>query len=63
MGWYPEVARDVRKPEAIKFFESELQDARLEVKLKGSVEKQDSMPGIVEHRFNQLQEIEAIQII
>ena len=55
MGWYSEVARDVSKiPEAIKFFESELQDARLEVKLKGSVEKQASqMPGIVEHRFNQ----------
>ena len=62
MGWYSEVARDVSKiPEAIKFFESELQDARVEVKLKGNVEKQASlMPGIVEHRFNQLQEIEAI---
>ena len=42
-------------------FESELQDARQEVKLKGNVERAAAeMPGIVEHRFNQLQEIEAI---
>jgi hypothetical protein len=35
--------------------------ARSEVKLKGNVEKAAAeMPGIVEHRFNQLQEIEAI---
>ena len=62
MGFYSEVARDVSKiPDAIKHFEMELIDARNEVKLKGNVEKQASlMPGIVEHRFNQLQEIEAI---
>ena len=36
-------------------------DARTEVKLKGNVERAAAeMPGIVEHRFNQLQEIEAI---
>ena len=62
MGWYSEVARDVSKiPEAIKYFDNELVQARVEVKLKGNVEKQASlMPGIVEHRINQLQEIEAI---
>ena len=62
MGWYSEVARDVGKiPEAVKHFETELQDARLECKLVGNVEKAAAaMPGIVEHRFNQLQEIEAI---
>ena len=62
MGWYSEVASDVSKiPEAIKYFDNELVQARVEVKLKGNVEKQASlMPGIVEHRFNQLQEIEAI---
>ena len=62
MGWHSEVARDVSKiPEAIKYFDNELVQARVEVKLKGNVEKQASlMPGIVEHRFNQLQEIEAI---
>ena len=62
MGYYSEVARDINKiPNAIKFFEDELIEARSEVKLKGNVERAAAeMPGIVEHRFNQLQEIEAI---
>jgi hypothetical protein len=62
MGWYSEVSRDVGKiPQAVSFFENELNDARQEVKLKGNVERAAAeMPGIVEHRFNQLQEIEAI---
>ena len=62
MGWYSEISRDVSKiTDAIAHFESELQDARQEVKLKGNVERAAAeMPGIVEHRFNQLQEIEAI---
>ena len=62
MGWYSEISRDVSKiTDAIAYFESELQDARQEVKLKGNVERAAAeMPGIVEHRFNQLQEIEAI---
>lgn len=62
MGWYSEVSRDISKiPDAVVFFESELEDARREVKLSGNVEKAAaSMPGIVEHRFSQLQEIEAI---
>lgn len=62
MGWYSEVSRDIsRIPEAIDYFEVELNQARQEVKLKGSIERAASeMPGIVEHRFNQLQELEAI---
>ena len=62
MGWYSEVSCDVGKiPQAVAFFENELIDARSEVKLKGNVERAAAeMPGIVEHRFNQLQEIEAI---
>jgi len=62
MGWYSEVSRDISKiPDAILYFEKELQDARRECKLVGNVEKSAAaMPGIVEHRFNQLQEIEAI---
>ena len=62
MGYYSEVARDINKiPTAIKFFEDQLIEARGEVKLKGNVERAAAeMPGIVEHRFNQLQEIEAI---
>lgn len=62
MGWYSEVSRNIGKiPDAINYFETELQSAKTEVKLVGNVEKQAAeMTGIVEHRFNQLQEIEAI---
>ena len=62
MGWYSEVSRNISKiPEAIAHYESELVDARKEVKLVGNVEKASAaMPGLVEQRFNQLQEIEAI---
>ena len=62
MGWYTEVSRDISKiPDAVLYFENELEDARQEVRLYGNLEKAAaSMPGIVEHRFSQLQEIEAI---
>jgi len=62
MGWYSEVSRDISKiPNAIAFFNNELEEARQECRLTGNVERAAaSMPGIVEHRFNQLQEIEAI---
>lgn len=62
MGWYSRVSRDISEiPAAIQYFEDELAIARQEVKISGSIEKAAaSMPGIVEHRFNQLQELEAI---
>lgn len=62
MGWYSEISRDIsRIPEAIQYFEDELATARFEVKIKGSIERAAAeMPGIVEQRFNQLQELEAI---
>lgn len=62
MGWYTEVSRDISKiPDAVLYFEQELEEARQEVRLYGNLEKAAaSMPGIVEHRFSQLQEIEAI---
>lgn len=62
MGWYSEISRDIsRIPEAIDYFDTELTQARFEVKIKGSIERAAAeMPGIVEHRFNQLQELEAI---
>ena len=61
-NWYTIIARDVSKiPEAIKHLETELQSARYEIKIKGNVEKQSAdLPGVVENRFHQLQEIEAI---
>jgi len=62
MGWYSEVSRDISKiPDAINYFTGELDEARQECRLTGNVERAAAaMPGVVEHRFNQLQEIEAI---
>ena len=62
MGYYSDVARDISKiPDAIQHFETELSAARVETKLKGNVERAAAeLPGIEEHRFQQLQEIEAI---
>ena len=62
MGWYSRVSRDISEiPAAIQYFENELITARSEVKLKGNIERAAAeMPGIVEYRFNQLQEVEAI---
>ena len=62
MGYYSTVARDISKiPDAIQHFETELSAARVETRLKGNVERAAAeLPGIVEHRFQQLQEIEAI---
>ena len=46
---------------AIEYYEKQLEEARWEVKIKGSLEKSSAaLPGITEYRFNQLQEIEAI---
>lgn len=60
--WYRRVSDDVSAlPDAISHYESELSGARIETSLKGNLEMNARlMPGIVEHRFNQLQEIEAI---
>lgn len=62
MGWYTKVSQDVSNiPDAVTYFESELSVARQEVRLSGNLEKASaSMPGVVEQRFSQLQEIEAI---
>jgi hypothetical protein len=60
--WYNKVVSDISNIiGAIDYYEGELQDAKQECYIKGSLEKASaSMPGITEHRFNQLQEIEAI---
>jgi uncharacterized protein YfdQ (DUF2303 family) len=60
--WYNKVAKDISNiPDAVDYFEAELFAARSECKIVGNVEKAAaSMPGIVEQRYSQLQEIEAI---
>ena len=60
--WYNKVANDISNiPDAVEYFEAELTAARYECRITGSLEKAAaSMPGVVEQRFTQLQEIEAI---
>lgn len=62
MNWYRRVTDDLSTlPECIDWFLEEIQKARVETSLKGNIEKNArDLPGIVEFRFNQLQEIEAI---
>lgn len=62
MSWYSKISLDLANlPDCIDYYYTELDAARKEVKIYGSVEKASaSLPGIVEQRFNQLQEIEAI---
>ena len=62
MNWYNEVSRNLDKiPECISYFDTELIQAKKEVRIFGSLEKASaSLPGIVEQRFSQLQQLEAI---
>jgi hypothetical protein len=61
-NWYDRVSRDISNiPDAVAYYEAELQAAKPDCRIAGNLEKAAAnMPGIVENRFNQLQEIEAI---
>ncbi len=61
-NWYDRVSKDISEiPNAMAYYEAELISAKQDVRVAGSIEKASAqMPGIVENRFNQLQEIEAI---
>jgi hypothetical protein len=61
-NWYNEVSRSLDKiPDCINHFDSEYQKAKQEVRIYGNLEKASAaLPGIVEERFSQLQQIEAI---
>jgi hypothetical protein len=60
--WYSKISQDFNLlPDAMAYYEDELIEARKDARIAGNIEKAAaSMPGIVEQRFNQLQEIEAI---
>lgn len=62
MNWYSKVSKDIAHlPDCIDYYYTQLDQARGEVKIYGIVEKaSSSLPGVVEQRFNQLQEIEGI---
>jgi hypothetical protein len=60
--WYNRVVADLSQiPACINYYENELLSAKADCKISGNVERSvANLPGITEHRFNQLQEIEAI---
>jgi hypothetical protein len=62
MSWYTKIAKDISYiPDAVDYYNTELVDARTECRISGNLEKAAAnMPGVVEQRFGQLQEIEAI---
>jgi len=62
MNWYTRISVNLAEiPDFIQHFEAELDNAKKEVKIHGNVEKNiAAIPGVTEHRFNQLQEVEAV---
>ena len=60
--WYNKVVQNLDNiPGFITYYEKELDEAKRETYINGSLEKAAAnLPGITEHRFNQLQEIEAV---
>ena len=60
--WYSKVVASLSNiPDFIAYYENELEDAKRDVRIGGLVEKNiTALPGITEHLFNQLQEIEAV---
>ena len=61
-NWYTRITYDLSViPDFISYYQSELTSAKNDVKIYGNVEKNiAALPGTTEHRFNQLQEIEAV---
>lgn len=60
--WYSKVVADLGAiPDFIAHYDRELEIARTDCRVGGLIEKNiTALPGITEHRFNQLQEIEAV---
>ncbi len=60
--WYNKITNDLSEiPAFIVYYEQELAAAKHDIKIRGKVETAlSNLPGETEHRFNQLQEIEAV---
>jgi len=60
--WYSKVVADLGNiPDFITYYEQELDGAKRDCRVGGLVEKNiTALPGLTEHRFNQLQEVEAV---
>ena len=60
--WYSRVVADLGNiPNFIAHYETELNQAKVDCKISGVLERNiKELPGVTEHRFNQLQEVEAV---
>lgn len=60
--WYSRIVADLGAiPDFIAHYERELDAAKAECRIGGLVERNiKDLPGVTEHRFNQLQEVEAV---
>ena len=60
--WYNKVVDNIGNlPDFIMYYRNELEGAKKDVSIYGYVERNIAdLPGITEHRFHQLQEIEAV---
>ena len=60
--WYSKINASLDAiPDFIQHYEKELEEAKREITVFGNIEKNLArLPGLTEHRFNQLQEIEAV---
>lgn len=60
--WYNRVVDNIANiPDFIAYYEDEIDSAKKECRINGQVERSiAALPGITEHRFNQLQEVEAV---
>jgi len=62
MNWYSKISQDITNiSDALNYYDAEFNVARKECRLSGNIERANAdIPGMVEHRYSQLQEIEAI---
>lgn len=60
--WYNKIANNIDLlPDFLDYYYKELEQAKKECNIHGVVETNiKQLPGVTEHRFNQLQEIEAV---
>jgi hypothetical protein len=61
-NWYSKITSNLAViPDFVSHYDNEMGSAKSDIKIYGNVEKNiAALPGITEHRFNQLQEIEAV---
>ncbi len=62
MNWYTKISTDLSHlPDFIEHYRNEIQASKSEIKIRGVVQRNVAdLPGITDHRFSQLQEIEAV---